>query len=389
MKQTICLSIAVTLALLVIACHFVIAQPSEPLRDGLTWERLFYKDNLRLPYNKDLKQFKRAAFSSDGERFILSDGYTVIGLWQKPFNSPVRELRIEDYGAITAMQFFGDQHDFFLADEDGLAQIWDRELKIKKFEFQFPYPAKMAAISTEGRFIAADGELYDRQKKSLVGRGVTHAFYTGVSFSDNSRLLTAGYHDHRIAVRNVHSGEYQYRQIPYPVTSAGISANGEYVIATTNQGRFYLWRWPDQEAQVLHVPREKALFIGFSPDSSWFVTYGSEFLHIFQTNPPNQMASLQPQHDLNFVGIVSNNLVVMGDVQGYVHFYDVSAESMIARHKVIEHAVGPVELVASKGYLWVGSSYYDLKKNEHGEIALYRISGLEPYIEAHGAAKKQ
>jgi WD40 repeat protein len=378
MKQKKHVLLPVLTVLFALSCHFADAQPYKQLPDGVTCERLLYKNNM--------EQFKRAAFSLDGERFLLSDGYTVIRLWQRPFASPSRDLRIEDYGAIAAMKFFGDQGDIFLAYEGGLVQIWDRDLRVKKFEFRFPYPAKMAAITADGRFIAADGELYDRQKKSLVGHGVTHAFYSGVCFSGSSLLLTAGYHDHRIAVRNVYSGEYQYRQIPYPVTGAGISANGEYVVSVTNEGRFYLWHWPDQEAKVLPVPEEKSYFIGFSPDSKWFVTYGTEFLHIFQTNPTDQIARLQPQYDFNYVGIVSNNLIVMGDVQGYVHIYDVSSGKTIARQKVIEHAVGPVELVLGKGYLWVGSSYYDLKKNDHGEIALYHLKGLQGHIDPQSTA---
>jgi hypothetical protein len=55
----------------------------------------------------------------------------------------------------------------------------------------------------------------------------------------------------------------------------------------------------------------------------------------------------------------------------------------------LAHGVWPVELVVDKGFLWAASTRFYLEKGEKSEIALYHISGLEPYIETHGAAKKK
>ncbi len=373
MKQAVFVLLAIIMAIFTASCRYASTQPPETFPDGLTWERLLYK--------KDLAQFEIAAFSSDGERFIISDGYRFIRLWQKPFSSPPRDFAIQGYGPITALQSFGDQQDIFFTEEGGLAQIWDRDLQIKKFEYRFAHPARRSAITADGRFIAADGGLYDRRKKSLIGRGVGHAFYTGACFGGGSLLLTAGFHDQRIAVRNIYSGEFEYRGTPYPITGAGLSPNEKYAVAVTNKGRCYLWHWPDQEPRALVITREDSYFVGFSPDSKWFVVDGSEFLHIFRTDPPGLIARLQPVPAFTSVHIASNNLIAMGDDQGDAHIYDVSAGRMIARQRVCEHAVGPVEFVADKGYLWAASSYYDLKDDEPGEIALYHIKGLEPYIE--------
>jgi len=380
MKQIFSVLVTALIIVSTTSCTMHVAQTPEELPEGLTWERLLYKN--------DLKQFKRVAFSSDGEQFLISDDYRFISLWARSFIAPSRVISLKlGMESIVEMKFFGDQNDVFLANDNGVVQVWDRDLQIKKFENQIDGNTGMAAITGDGRYVATDDELYDRKKKSLVGRAVAHASHTALCFGGHSQLLTAGYHDHRIAIRNMDNGKFEYRTTPYPVSSAGISPNEKYAVAVTKKGRCYLWYWPDQESKVLAITRESSYFGGFSPDSKWFVIRGSEFLHIFQTDPAVRIARLQPDPAITSVHIASNNLIVMGDRNGYVNIYDISAGTMIARQKVIEHAAGSIELIADESYLWAASSYYDLKKNDHGEIALYRISGLEPYIEPQGAAK--
>lgn len=77
----------------------------------------------------------------------------------------------------------------------------------------------------------------------------------------------------------------------------------------------------------------------------------------------------------------------MGDENGFIHIYDVSAGKIIARRKIFEHTVWPVKLYVNNGFLWAASNYRDSNNNEKGEITLYRIKGLGPYIEPKDIAK--
>lgn len=370
-------------AIVAVSCGAVGAQLPETVTAEVTWERLFYKD--------DLKRSQMAAFSPDGERFLVSDGYDAISLWKKPFLSPERKVPIEDYRHLATLQFYGHQHDVFVAVSGGTTQIWDQDMQTLKFAYQFPSSSgsSMGAITADSRFIAWHGELYDRRKKSLVGRSAGHAVDTGISFGGSSLLLTSGYHDQSIAVRNIFSGEMEYRRVPHPVTDGAISPNEKYAVAVTQKGRCYLWNWPDQSPKVLAITREYSDFGGFSPDSKWFVIRGDEFLHIFQTDPPVRIARLQHDPGITSVHVASNNLIVMGDRKGDVHIFDVSAARMIAQHKVLTHGVWPVELAVDNGYLWAASVGDYLEKGEQSEIALYRVKGLEPYIEPRDAVRKK
>lgn len=381
MKQIGALLLFSATLLCIISCHQLHAQSLSTLPPKISWQQLYYKN--------DLPQFETAVFSLDGERFLLSDDYTFISLWKYPFSSSLGNIHITDDVSITNLQFFGNDQDIFFIHRDGLAKIWDKDLAHKIFEYRFSDSAKEAAISTNARFIAADGELYDRQKKSLVGRAVAHGSYVAACFGGASLLLTAGYHDQGIAVRDIFSGNFEYRRVPYAVADAAISPNGKYIVAVTDDGRCYLWNWPDQEHKVLQIVREPSRFAGFSPDSKWFAVRGQESLHIFTTDPPERIGHLQPSPALTTVYVATDNLIAIGDQSGYVHIYDISSGTMIAQWKAIKHAIGSIRLIASKGYLWAGSSYYDLKKDDHGEVALYRINGLGPYIKPHGAVTKQ
>ncbi|MGD9010523.1 MAG: WD40 repeat domain-containing protein [Desulfobacteraceae bacterium] len=376
------LSSAIT-ALTVASCGVVGAQSPETVTAEVTWERLFYKD--------DLKRIQIAAFSPDGERFLVSDGYNAISLWKKPFLPLERNVPIEDYEKIVTLQFFGQQHDVFVAVSGGTTQIWDQDMQTLKFAYQFPSSSgsSMGAITVDSRFIAWHGDLYDRRKKSLVGRSAGHAVDTGISFGSRSLLLTAGYHDQSIAVRNIFSGELEYRRLPHPVTDGAVSPNEKYAVAVTRKGRCYLWNWPDQNPKVLAITREDSDFGGFSPDSKWFVIRGDEFLHVFQSNPPIRIARLEHEPGITSVHVASNNLIAMGDRKGDVHIFDVSAARMIAQHKVLAHGVWPLELAVDNGYLWAASISDYSEKGEQGEIALYHVKGLEPYIEPRDAVRKK
>jgi hypothetical protein len=383
-RAVIALLSFVIAAMLMASCGMVSAEPpeTEPAAK-LTWERLFYKD--------DLARIENAAFSPDGERFLVSDGYDLVSLWKKPFASLGHSVPIADAGPIVKLQFFGLQNDVFFAVDGGTAQIWDKNLQTKIFAFKSPFSGsnRRAAITADGRFIAMGCELYDRQKKSLVGRSVAHAVNTGISFGGSSLLLTAGYHDQSIAVRNIFSGELEYRRVPHPVTDGAISPNEKYAVAVTGKGRCYMWNWPEQDPKIIAMPRENSHFGGFSPDSKWFAIQGTEFLNIFQTHPPLRMARFEFDSKITAVHVASDNLIVVGDRQGNVRIIDVSAGKVIARHKVLAHGVWPMALAVNKGYLWAASTRFYLEKGEKSEIALFRISGLEPYIEPHTVATRQ
>lgn len=223
--------------LITVSCGVVGAQPPQTAQIKVTWDRLFYKN--------DLERIEKAAFSLDGERFLVSDGHNAISLWKKPFLSPKRKVPIkEDYERLAFLQFFGHQHDVFVCGNCGTSQIWDKDMQTLKFEYKFlsvsGASSSISAITADSRFIAWHGELYDRQKKSLIGRSGGHAGDTGISFGGRSLLLTSGYHDQSIAVRNIFSGELEYHRVPYPVTDGAISLNEKYAVAVTSKGCCYL-----------------------------------------------------------------------------------------------------------------------------------------------------
>jgi WD40 repeat protein len=343
----------------------------------VTWERRFYKD--------DLERIEKAAFSPNGDRFIVSDGFGFITLWKKPFQSPACKVPIEEYEDLAALRFFGHQQDIFFTFSGGFTQIWDWDLQTRKFTYKFPSnrTSSISAVTEDGRFIAWGGELYDRSKKRLIGRSWSHPGERSISFGDKSLLMTSGYYSERITIRNIFSGKLEDRLVPYPVTDGAVSPNEKYALAVTRKGRSYLWNWPDKEPQVLTVSRKAEIMGGFSPNSKWFAVWGDEFLYIFQTDPLERLACLKHAPGITSVRVASSNLLVIGDRTGRVHIFDVAAQKVIAQKKVLRHGVSPVELFVGKGLLWAATNDDYLEPGEKGEIALYHIKGLDPYVEPH------
>jgi WD40 repeat protein len=368
------LTILCLFLLSVASCGFIEAETSTTVTANLDFEKVFYKDGL--------KKVRRVAFSSDGKNFLVSDSYSFVTLWEPPFLEPSRNLSIENFYSDSAIKFFRGDRNIFLASKGGLVQIWDSNLKIKEFEFKFTSPARKATITEDGRFIAGDGNLYDREKKSLVGRDVAHAVHSSAHFGEKSLLLTSGYHDRSIVVRNIFSGDFERCILPYPVNEADISPNEKYIVATTSKGRGYFWRWPEKDPKVISIPWEKDFhYIAFAPNSKWFVFCGTDSITIFSSDSAKRLAHMDIEPDLKSVAVASNNLIVMGDVKGFVHIYDVSARKIIASHKVLEKEVEFLRLIPEKGLLWVASSYSGSEADEQGEVALYRVKGLAPFIE--------
>jgi WD40 repeat protein len=363
-----------------LSCRLVSAQSPENGFNLLKFEKILFKD--------DIERFHKAVFASDDSSFLVANHYEFINLWHKPFLKPAVAINIEEIrtsGTLTTLFYMGgDQHLFLSIDE--VVQIWDSNLKSKEFEFRFPELARKVAISPDGRYIAADGDLYDRQKKALVGRSVAHGSYSDVCFGGGNLVITSGYHDHGVAIRNVHNGLFEYRRSPHPVTGAAISPDETHVVATGNKGRCYLWRLPEFEPTAL-VTRRDMHSAKFSPDSKWFVVYGEESAHIFQTEPPLEIARLQIEPGLTALQVASANLVAIGDKNGFVQIYDVSARRIIGRHKVCETAAQHLRLIPEKGLLWVGGCCLGEENEEKGEIALYRIQGLAPFIQPQPVAK--
>jgi WD40 repeat protein len=371
------LLLSVITAIVVASCVIFNARPLETMPTDITWERRFHKD--------DLERIEKMAFSPNGDRFIVSDGFDFITLWKKPFQAPARKVPIEEYEDLAALRFFGHQQDIFFTFSGGFTQIWDKDLQTRKFSYKFPsnHTSGISAVTSNGRFIAWHGDLYDRKKKSLVGRSMGHAMGTGISFGDKSLLLTSGYWDQRITVRNIFNGKFEDRLVPYPVNDGAVSPNEKYALAVTRKGRCYLWNWPDKEPEVLRVSRKAEFMGGFSPDSKWFAIWGDEFLYIFQTDPLKRLICLKHDPGITSVRVASNNLIVIGDRTGRVHIFDVAAQKVIAQKKVLRHGVSPVELFVGKGFLWVATNDDYLEPGEKGEIALYHIKGLDPYVEPH------
>jgi hypothetical protein len=81
-----------------------------------------------------------------------------------------------------------------------------------------------------------------------------------------------------------------------------------------------------------------------------------------------------------FVDIASNNLIALGDPEGYVHIWDVSAGRFIARQKVCEHPVWPAKFIAEKGYLWAGSNRFAVNSPEKVKLPYTGSRALNPIL---------
>lgn len=378
-KKTITLLLLLIATISVLSCVIVDSTfPPYPLSlPQFSWKRLYHKN--------DLKKFDRAIFSLDGEHYIVSDDYRFIHLWNRSSPTPLQTVKLKiGYESIVELNYFGHQNDVFLAKNNDYVQLWDQKLQTKKFEYHFETNIKKAAISRDGRFVANNYELYDRQKKQLIGRTAGLALHNSLYFGDSSLLVTSGYHEQAIAVRNIFSGEYSYRTVSDPVSDAAISPNEKYAIAITKKGRCYVWNWPEKKPNIIRTVKAPSGFGGFSPDSKWFGIATSKYLQIFQTKHLQRIAKIKIDHGISTLQIVSNNLIITANRAGSVQFINVSDAKVIASYKALGKGIGAIKFIRDKGYLWVASAgYYNIqtKKND-GEIAMYHIDGLEPYYEA-------
>ena len=107
------------------------------------------------------------------------------------------------------------------------------------------YSGGVAGYSSDGRYLAVGGELWDRKEQRDLATLRVHE-QTALQFSaDGSRLLTAGRHPFELTVREPHSGRIFQERFSQDIRTAALNARGDRIAVALLSGIVRILRVPD------------------------------------------------------------------------------------------------------------------------------------------------
>jgi hypothetical protein len=271
---------------------------------------------------------------------------------------------------LAGFAYIGDDDAAFIADKDRRVQIWSKDFSEKLFEYEFPEPmsgsAFRADVDPTGRYIAYGGYLYDRERAALVGEPIRHATQTAVDVANDGSVLTAGFHDSLIAMRDGSSGRLAEWRMPDGIVSAALSQSGETIVATDARGRIYLATSRGQEPERVARAAGRAYLLDLSHDGTWFAVAAKTQLQVFQVEPFERRLERDLDAEVTALAIDGDGTVVAGDASGYIELWRLGDPMVYDRRKVAESRITALAVHTGEGYVVAGSL-------AHG-VSIHRMS---------------
>ncbi|MCP4115387.1 MAG: hypothetical protein GY737_08260 [Desulfobacteraceae bacterium] len=304
----------------------------------------------------------RVDLSADGNWLLAANTHHILRLWEMAQPDQPRLYGVS--GALANAVFLGDPSELMIANQNGLVQLWDYQLHDKTFEYHFPEGAGHAIADAPGRYLAYGGYVYDRQGAGMLGEPAVHAVQSALSMSMQPSVLTAGYHDGALILRDLTTGKTNRWLGPQALTAATISTDGKYVIAGNRDGHGYLWHVPAQEPVRQWNMPGRVLTIEVASTCKWFVVVTDAGFDLYQFNPFALRARVKLKVAVRSVD-VSRQWIAFGDDGGNVHVWQSSDGSCLWKRNIASSPITSIRLLADQSYIAAGSY--------SGDVAVFRL----------------
>jgi len=366
------LSLVAVLVCVLCACQVDIKDNAEFSKEdsGFTLEPVYSKT-----FDEPLRIVD---ISGDGNQFLAGSLYEILLLSVNDLNSPI-EVGIESDPI--ALRFVGDNHQIFFANGMGVTRLYDSGLKSILSEYLFHHQgSRYASISDDGILIAYGENIFLPQQNKVLPRaiGYGHAEQTSLQISKQNYVLTSGYFDSSVVVRDAGGNIMAEWRLDDSVQSAAISPNGDLVIASTENSDCYLLQVHDGKQFHRFDCSEKHLFENSNPawrihiDSAGkeFVLVTSHSISAYQIEPLKKIFSKKVNGQIFASVLAQNNWLAIGLDNGHVQLWDILHGKLLSQIQENKGVITSIDFNPSVNLLLTGS--YD------GYLALYRIqSGHE------------
>lgn len=301
--------------------------------------------------------------SDDGNHFLAGGWINKIRFWTaKNPNLPV-EVSFE--GELVALQFTSKNNKIFFADGTGVVRLFGSRLNDVLNEYRFPMPASYACLSDDSKLIAYGENILLYEKNKLVPLTTSHAAQSSLQISSQNYVLTSGYHDASVIVRDAGGNILAAWKLTDSVQTAAISSSGDFVIASTEKGDCRLWQVADQKRILRFNSSEPALAIHIDSTGKYFVLVMSNSISAYQVEPFKKIFSKKIKGEIRTSILARNNWLAIGLLNGHVQLWDIFKGNLLAVVGKNKGRITSIDINPSANLLMTGS--YD------GYLSVFRI----------------
>lgn len=278
----------------------------------------------------------------DGGRFWLGLRTGALVSYAEPWQ---REAKIGLRGTLTGAGRLNDDR-VFAADREHV-EIWDAALSTKQREFPIParepeLSRRRLALSMNERYLAVDDAIFDEQLGRWAFAPVGHGHQTALQFGGETLLLTAGFHDQQLVVRELDTGKQHLWQAPAPIKAAVVMQGARRILATTTDT---VVSWdpamlaPSQQIDIAGANELRAC------SRELGAVLGGRAVYVLELSTLRLRSRFELDADATALGC-DGALLAVGDSAGRVHAWDIVHGRLVGVERVLPAPVYAIAVVA-------------------------------------------
>jgi|GEM_PF-3403949 len=338
-----------------VACTLKSASDAKPKLLDVVFSKAFPSASLR-----------KVEFSRDGKSILAASYYDAVYVIDSEDFS-MRALGFD--GLLEDAGFIPNRNEIFAADEDGFVQIWDSNLK-KRFSYKFPERGELVSISENAKYIAYGGYLYDTSANKLLAEPTTHIAQSALQFHGNDHVLSAGYWDQSMVMRNLTDNTRTVWRTEDGITAAAAIDN--FIVACTNDGDCYVWTMPGDKPVHTIMGWDSVRFIATHPREPIFAISREDNATVYSLRPFKRLLDIEASDLIRSITLSENGIIALGESNGTIQMWDIDKKALIGTYKVDNDPIYSLAIDPKTSNL-VASTYF-------GKLLL-----LKANVESHGA----
>jgi WD40 repeat protein len=302
--------------------------------------------------------------SDDGRHLLAGSAVEKIRYWEvQNLNKPkVKHFDSE----LVALNFIGQNNNIFFANRTGSVRIFSNTLEKTLAEYRFPKPSRFSSVSNNGELIAYGEYIFLRPNNKLLQSTVGHAVQSSLQIGNDNYILSSGFHDERVVVRDKQGEIVSDWRLDEPVQTASISNDGKTVIASVENGDCYVWALNNKDPQHRCDRSSPANAIYISKSGKLFTLVSGESISAYHLEPFKKQFSKTIESYIRSSALTENNWLVIGLDNGNVQIWDVLTGDLLATQKITDDRITSIDVNVEHKLIAIGA--YD------GTLALYRFS---------------
>jgi WD40 repeat protein len=272
--------------------------------------------------------FRKVEFSRDGSSILAASSYHTVYLIDRASFSMTT---LEFDGALVGAGFIPNSNEVFVANDDGLVQIWDSGSK-KRFSYRFQNTGHQAVISEDSKYIAYGGEVYDISANKLLAEPLYHAVQSALQFIGNDHVLSAGYWDRSVVIRNLPKNtRVEWRTKGRINTAASID---DVILIGTVDGDCYVWPIAEDKPRHTITGWGSIDLLATHPREPIFAVGREKAASVYSLRPFKKLFDIKSSDLISAMTISDNGLIAIGEYNGTIQIWDIHKKELIGTHSV-------------------------------------------------------